>query len=417
MRIRLFVLLLPLALRAQTPAAAPLTLDEAVREAMAHNLDLAAARYDISVAEARQITAALRPNPVMTASADHLDLLGTGYNTINNGGPNEYALRTDFVLERGRKREARMNLAAAERGLAQLDFQDAMRRLMFDVSSAFVGIQSARENLALAEDNLRTLNGIVEINTVRVRTGDLAGVELERSQVAALQYETAVKQAGLRLRQAQTALLLLLGRPGGAGLEITGLLRRDLQPLQLEQLHSSARTRRPDLLAVKQAQARSQADLRLQLAQGRIDYTAGVEYRRQQAANAFGNSIGLFFSAPLPVFNRNQGEIARAGRELDQSGARIRALAARVDNEVDAAWQQYSTARSLLESIEETVLAKAKSVRERTDYSYRRGEASFVEFLDAQRAFNDVMQSYNDARAGYARSLYLIDAATAAALP
>ena len=417
MRIRLFVLLLPLALRAQTPAAAPLTLDEAVREAMAHNLDLAAARYDISVAEARQITAALRPNPVMTASADHLDLLGTGYNTINNGGPNEYALRTDFVLERGRKREARMNLAAAERGLAQLDFQDAMRRLMFDVSSAFVDIQSAKENLALAEDNLRTLNGIVEINTVRVRTGDLAGVELERSQVAALQYETAVKQAGLRLRQAQTALLLLLGRPGGAGVEITGLLRRDLQPLQLEQLHSSARTRRPDLLAVKQAQARSQADLRLQLAQGRIDYTAGVEYRRQQAANAFGNSIGLFFSAPLPVFNRNQGEIARAGRELDQSGARIRALAARVDNEVDAAWQQYSTARSLLESIEETVLAKAKSVRERTDYSYRRGEASFVEFLDAQRAFNDVMQSYNDARAGYARSLYLIDAATAAALP
>lgn len=417
MRIRLFFLLLPLALRAQTPAAAPLTLDEAVREAMAHNLDLAAARYDISVAEARQITAALRPNPVMTASADHLDLLGTGYNTINNGGPNEYALRTDFVLERGRKREARMNLAAAERGLAQLDFQDAMRRLMFDVSSAFVDIQSAKENLALAEDNLRTLNGIVEINTVRVRTGDLAGVELERSQVAALQYETAVKQAGLRLRQAQTALLLLLGRPGGAGVEITGLLRRDLQPLQLEQLHSSARTRRPDLLAVKQAQARSQADLRLQLAQGRIDYTAGVEYRRQQAANAFGNSIGLFFSAPLPVFNRNQGEIARAGRELDQSGARIRALTARVDNEVDTTWQQYTTARTLLESIEETVLAKAKSVRERTDYSYRRGEASFVEFLDAQRAFNDVMQSYNDARAGYARSLYLLDAVTAAALP
>lgn len=417
MRICLLLTLVPLALWAQTPAAAPLTLDEAVREAVAHNLDLAAARYNISVAEARQITAALRPNPVLTASADHLDLLGTGYNTINNGGPNEYSLRTDFVLERGRKREARMNLAAAERGLAQLGFEDAMRRLMFDVAGAFVDAQSARENLALAEDNLRTLNGIVEINTVRVRTGDLAGVELERSQVAALQYETAVKQAELRLRQSKTALLLLLGRPGGASLEVTGALRRDQKALALEQVRSSALERRPDLLAVKQAQARTQADLRLQLAQGKIDYTAGVEYRRQQAANAYGNSIGLFFSAPLPVFNRNQGEIARAGRELDQAGAQIRALTARVNNEVDASWQQYDTARTLLESIEETVLAKARSVRERTDYSYRRGEASFVEFLDAQRAFNDVMQSYNDARAGYARSLYLIDAVTAASLP
>ena len=99
-------------------------------------MQLAAARYGISIAEARQITAALRPNPVLTTSADHLDVLGTGYNATNNAGPNEYALRTDFVIERGGKRAARMNLATAERSFAQLGFQDAMRRLLFDVASA-----------------------------------------------------------------------------------------------------------------------------------------------------------------------------------------------------------------------------------------------------------------------------------------
>ena len=74
-------------LAAQSPPT--VSLDQAVREAIANNLELAAARYDISVAEARQITAGLRPNPVMTLSADHLDVLGTGYNTINNAGPND----------------------------------------------------------------------------------------------------------------------------------------------------------------------------------------------------------------------------------------------------------------------------------------------------------------------------------------
>ena len=62
------------------------------------------------------------------------------------------------------------------------------------------------------------------------------------------------------------------------------------------------------------------------------------------------------------------------------------------------------------------MLAKAREVRDVTEYSYRRGEATLVEFLDAQRAFNDIMQSYGEARANYARSLYLIDSVTGSAM-
>ena len=400
---------------AQSPHT--LTVDEAVREAIASNLDLAAARYDISVADARQITARLRPNPVMTVSADHLDLLGTGYNTTNNAGPNEYAYRTDFILERGGKRAARMELAAAGKTVAELRFRDAMRRLAFEVESAFVDVQLAKENLALAADNLRSLNGIVSVNTERVRTGDLAAVELNRSQVAAMQYHTAVRQAELQLRQAKNQLRLLLGRPELLeDFDISGPIRREERSVNLQEVRNRALSERPDLLEVRQTQARNQADLRLQLAQGKIDYTAGAEYRRQQAPSGMGNSLGFFFSAPLPVFNRNQGEVARAQQEISQAAAQVRAIEARVNGEVTGAWQQYSTSRDLLEDIEQRILAKAGDVRQTTEYSYRRGEATLVEFLDAQRAFNEVTQSYNEARANYARSLYLIDSVTAGAI-
>src|SRR5262249_46381209 len=113
-------------------AQSTLTIGEAIASGISHNLDIAAARYGISVAEAKQITAALRPNPVITTSATHLDLLGTGYTGSNNAGPNEFAIHTDFPLERAHKRELRIEVAAAERTLAQLAFEDAVRKLVLD---------------------------------------------------------------------------------------------------------------------------------------------------------------------------------------------------------------------------------------------------------------------------------------------
>ena len=393
----------------------PLTLDRAIEEALASNLDLAAARYEIGVAEARQITAGLRPNPVASISADHLDLLGTGFNSTNNAGPNEYAMRTDFVLERGGKRTARIGLAAAEKSVAELRFRDAMRRLILEVESAFVDAQLAHERVRLARENLQSLNALVTINTERVRAGDLAGVELERSRVAAMQYETAVRQTELQLRETSIRLQLLLGKAGTAEVAVAaGPMRREAGGLSLDDLRRTARSQRPDLLSLRAGEARNQADLRLQLAQGKIDYTTGVEYRRQQGANGTGNTLGFFVSAPIPLFNRNQGEVARAQREAGQAAALIRALELRIDSEVTAAWQEYTTARGLAQDIERNMIGRAKEVRDTTEYSYRRGEASLVEFLDAQRAFNDVMQSYNDARASFAKSLYLIDSVTAA---
>ena len=120
----------------------------------------------------------------------------------------------------------------------------------------------------------------------------------------------------------------------------------------------------------------------------------------------------MFFSSALPVFNRNQGEIERARQEQRQIEARIRGLSASIQAEVETSYLQYSNARVTLERIEGTMLIKARDVRSITEFSYRRGEATLVELLDAQRAYNETIQAYNDARAEFARSLYLIDAVT-----
>ena len=238
-------------------------------------------------------------------------------------------------------------------------------------------------------------------------------MELERSRIAALQYETAVRQAELQLSQVELVATADWRDGFGGRYRCHGTHPARRVALTVEQVRGKAQSIRPDLLETRQAQARNQMDLRLQIAQGRIDVHAGTEYRRQQAPSGMGNSLGFFVSAPLPVFNRNQGEIVRAQREIDQAAAQIRALEARVNNEVASAWQQYSASRSLLANVEDKMLIQARNVRQTTEYSYRRGEATLIEFLDAQRAFNEVMQTYNEARSSYARSLYLIDFVTA----
>jgi cobalt-zinc-cadmium efflux system outer membrane protein len=163
------------------------------------------------------------------------------------------------------------------------------------------------------------------------------------------------------------------------------------------------------LLALARDQARSQADIRLQIAQGKSDFDFGTMYHNQYGY-ASGHTMGFFLSAPIPLWNRNQGEIARAQREQEQLGTRVRAMQAQIGSEAQTAYEQYSTSRVLVDRIEQNMLAQALQVRDTTEYSYLRGEASFVEFLDAERALNDAVQSYNDARADYARNLYLLEA-------
>ena len=401
---------------AQTsPTTQTLTLEQAIQEATLNNLDLAAEKLNVSVAEAREITARLRPNPVLTVSGQTLNILGATYSPNTPLGPNQLNIHTDFPLERGHKREERVALAKEEKSLAELGVREVMRQVIARVQSAFVDVQQARENLNLAQDNMKRLNGVVAINEARLKAGDLAQVELDRSRVAGLQYRTAVQQAQLQLDQVKIDLQQAMGRrQKSVSIEVTGDLRRDAVAAPLEEITRQALVRRPDYLGNQQSQARSRVDLRLQLANGKVDYNIGTEFTRQSAWGISGNSVGVYFSVPLRVFNRNQGEIARAQREITLAGARSKALESSIETEVDKAYRQLTVSRQLLDGVENDILARARSVRDTTEYSYRRGEASLIEFLDAQRAFNDATQSFNDARANYARSLYLIDTVSGA---
>src|SRR5581483_1583010 len=146
----------------------------------------------------------------------------------------------------------------------------------------------------------------------------------------------------------------------------------------------------------------------------KIDYTLGAEYRRQQGIAGRSNSLGLFVSAPLPISNRNQGEVARAGAEREQAARQIAARRAQIVADVQTAYHEYAATKDLVDSIERDLLAPTSSAREIATYTYRAGGSTLVELLDAQRAFNDTMQSYLDAQATLRRAAAHLNAAVGA---
>jgi len=384
-----------------------LTVEQAVDEAVQRNLALLAERANLSIAEAALVSARLRPNPVLSATSERLDLLGTGFNETNGAGPPEYAVRVDVPFERAHKRELRTDVADYAKRQAEARIADAVRRLKLDVVLASVDILEAKARVQLAEDNLQTLERLVQLNERRLTSGAIPPLEVTRSRVAMLQYRGAVKTAQLALIQARLKLLPLLGRkpdeapidiedrlgvtPASAGPDVTGL--------QL-----TARATRPDLLVLHQDEARTQADLRLQIAQAKVDYTLGVEYRREQGVNGRGNLLGLFVSVPLPLFNRNQGEIGRAEAEHEKARRSLAAVETDVAGEVASAYEEFESARQLLIEIERDLLKPTADVRSVTTYVYQAGATSLLDVLDAQRAFNDTMDTYFSAQAVYRRA-------------
>jgi cobalt-zinc-cadmium efflux system outer membrane protein len=397
-----------------SPGPARLTIQEAIDEAVERNLGLLAERLNLSIADARVATAKLRPNPVFSFSSDHLDVLGTHFNETNGAGPTELSWRVDVPYELAHKRELRVATASADREVAQAQLMQSILDLRRDVALACIDIMQQKAFLELSRQTFATFESLVQINETRVNAGSIPPLELTRSRVAMLQFRATVKRAELALLTARIKLQTLLGRTTLSDeFDITGDIgvRPSSAALTLAALQDAAFQRRPDVQAMQLTQARSQADLKLQIAQGKIDLTWGAEVRRQQGVNGTGNSAGVFLSLPVPIYNRNQGEIERAQVEGEQTTRQISALRAQVQTEVATSLQEFESARDLVSTIESDLLQPAQQARDTADYVYRSGGSSLIEFLDAQRAFNDTMQSYLEAQGDYRRATIRLNAA------
>jgi cobalt-zinc-cadmium efflux system outer membrane protein len=380
-----------------------ITLDEAIQKALQHNHTLLAARTTIQQNQAQETTANLRPNPVLTADALFIPIFSPDQltrDTINN--LSEFDLGLSYLFERGRKRQHRLQAAQDTTAQTRLTVADNERTLTFNVASQFVSVQLAESTLAFAQQDLESFRSTVDIGEARYKAGDISEGDFLKIKLQLLQFQTDVSTAQLARVQALVSLRQMLGYESvPADYDVAGELA--YQPLhgQAEDLQATALQQRPDLLAARQGVTAAQSQHALAKANGKVDVTGTFNYTHVSDFN----SGSFFVSFPLPIFNRNQGEIARTQYVIDQSQETAKAASDQVMADVQNAYEGVRQNDVVIQLYQSGYLEASKQSRDISEYAYKRGAASLLDFLDAERSYRATQLAYRQQLAAYVLAL------------
>lgn len=372
----------------------------------AANPTLQAARMNVEESRAQEITAYLRPNPDFTVGLDQLNPFSTQPPPSGSGGntysPFAFALplwSASYLHERQHKRELRLESAQKGTAIAESERQDIERNLLFNLRTAFVQVLQAKALLAEAKENLAYYDRELNINRDRYRAGDVSRLDLNRLVLQRVQYESDYAAAQVNLRTAKITLLTLLNdRSPVEQVDVTAPFDFSEQLMPLEQFRTTAQEARPDLKAAAQAVDKAQTDHKLAVANGSTDPTFGVDFARNPPIPVY---MGFSVNIPLRIFDRNQGEKARTQIDISRAERLHEAALAQVFSDVDSAYYTLQSALSLLKPYKETYLPTSTSVRDTMSFSYQRGQAALVDFLDAQRDYRATQVAYINLVASY----------------
>lgn len=386
-----------------TQGPVKITLDEAIQRALQHNHNLLAVRTTIQQSEAEETTANLRPNPMLLGDAQFLPIFNPNQDNgayIDNSA--QFDLGVSYLFERGKKRQHRLQAAKDQTAVTRSTVADNERTLAFQVASQFINVQLAESTLDLAEQDLKSFQDTVNISQTRYKAGDISKDDFLKIELQLLQFQMDESQARVAKAQALSDLRQLLGYDSVPGdYDVAGEL--DYQPLHanLEDLQMKALASRPDLRAAQQGVTAANSQYQLQKAIGKVDITGQVNYTHISDLS----TASLFGNVQIPIFNRNQGEIARAGFAITQAHEQEKATSDQVMTDVQDAYSGLQGNDEIIRLYRSGYLDQAKEDRDISEYSYRRGAASLLDFLDAERSYRAVQLAYRQALAAYNTAL------------
>jgi len=395
------LLLTPTA-EAQTQGLFRITLDEAVQMAMQHNHNLLAARTTIQESQAEETTANLRPNPALFADWEYLPLSHSEQNTQYLHDSTEGDLGLSYLIERGKKRQHRLQAAKDITAQTRSLVADNERGLTFNVATLFVNVQLAESTLELAEQDLKSFQQTVDLSELRYKAGAISEDDYLKIKLQLLQFETDLEQAQLARVQALSDLRQLLGYESvSPDYDVAGPF--DYQPLKgnVEDFQLKALQNQPDLRAAQQGVTAATSQYELQRAIGKPDVTVQANYSHVNGINA----ATFYGSIPLPLFNRNQGEIARTRFAITQAQEQEKATNGQALTDVRDAYEGLRTNDKVVTLFRSGYLDVAQKDRDISEYAYKRGAASLLDFLDAERSYRATQLAYRQALASYLLAL------------
>jgi cobalt-zinc-cadmium efflux system outer membrane protein len=392
------------------PDKRPITLEDAVSIFLQQNLQLVAARYDIDLADAEKLTARLRPNPEISIEPSDIPPTATGFFK-----PQTFAYSIEQTLELGGKRQKRINAADADAEVARAAFEVVLWQLTNDVKKKFYTVLLAQSLLSLARENEKTFQLIVDHTTDVFKSGEISGLDLQWLEVEKLKFDTDLANAE---RDYEVALRDLRNTISGnyeaMDIDVSGSIEYyQSYDFSFTDLRDKALLARPDLKSAQLSERAADAAITLQNAQRIPDIAVGAGFEQVPAG---GSTYNLGVTIPLPVFNRNQGERAKALIQKSKAQNDQKLLTNQIISDVDKAFISFQIQKRRLDLYRSGIMTKVSNIERMTEFSLKSGESSTLELLDAIRTRRDTIAGFYQAIFDYESSLLDLELATATPL-
>ena len=364
----------------QSEAATILTLQKAIDLALDSNLDLAVARREIEATQGQVIQGQARPNPELAYSLED-----------QRAATRTQSVQINLPVEMGGKRAARITAAERGRDIAVEELNLRRVEIRAAVVAAFFETLAAQERAALAQASVDLAKRATDAVAKRVAAGKVSPVEETKARVAEAGVRVELAQAQSEQRSARARLASLLGANPPRFTQVAGSVDDlpnvpSLDDIQ-QRLSASSALRRAQLEIERR---RSLADVERSKQTPDVTVSLGVKRPNELARN----QLMLGISVPLPLFDRNQGNLLEALKREDKARDELQALNLRLSTEVLQARERLASVRGEIDVLQREVLPGAKSAYDAATVGFGYGKFNFLEVLDAQRTYFAAKSQY-----------------------
>jgi cobalt-zinc-cadmium efflux system outer membrane protein len=393
-----------------------LSLADAKRIAFERNWDLLAAKSGINAAQAQLIVAKEFPNPTASVSTAKIGDRESGTALGNGLWERNYdsIAAVSQLIEIGGKRHNRQVAARAGVVGARAAFFDARRLLDQGVTKAYVAAVLAGDNARILNESAGFLRHESDLAEVKFKAGAISDSDEKQIEVSAEQFELQAKSADAAAVQARIAVEILLGvkQPKGNWTPADSLDQLIVTPVTITN-ELKLEIARPDVIAAEANLRSSAANLKLQKAMRIPDPTilVGAEHNPPGGGPPV-DTLNVGVSFPLPLWNRNGGNIKAAEAAHDQAEIALEKAEAQVMADIANAESEYSEASQRWQRYRDQTVPKSAKVRDSVAFAYEKGDVSLVDLLEAERTDNDVRLAAAQAQADTASATADLKAAT-----
>ncbi len=409
-----FLLLPWLLLGALLPGAlhgAALTVDGAVRTALANNRDLRAAYFEIEKARGRLLQAGLWPNP-------SLEVSGTADKAFNDEGQHLVTAGFNQAFPVTGRLRLGKDVARVDVAQAIAEIRNRERLLIGESVRAFITVVASEARIAARKEVLATDENFVQLSQQRLRAAQASQVDVNLSQIEAQRLHQDIGSLEVERRTNLLALKLKLGMTPDAALTLEGSLQTVAERLASHVAEKGGPARRPDLRGLVLAADRARAEVRLARAEAWADPTLGLTYESDHTVDdprglKTDQYLGLRVAVPLPLYDRNQGKVREGLAAQNQAQAQASALELSIRTEIATARLRAEQFGDILATYRKDLLPLAAQNADLLRQGYTAGTADFALLVQSQTQRGTLLDGYVDALRD--RALALADLQTAAA--